>query len=314
MTGGSGGPVFIGGLDQSGKTPMRRILEASTGVAFSRRTYLWTVLDGRYGSLDDDRALARCLGALRGHVTLRDLDVDLEEIGRRLRAGERSYTRLFELIGESIATRAGRQRWGTQEAGVEERADSLLERFPTARIIHMVRDPRDRHVAVRGHRWQSVGGLGASIAAWLVNARAAIRNTARHPDSYRIVRLEDLVLMPEETGRGVAAFIGEPDGAAVARAAAAWVVEARGGGELPERPKPSRGIDGREAHFVDAMAGEELDALGYPRTAVRLSRIDAVRYGAATWPVNRARAALTSVAGSGRAAAARMHKVRMEDP
>jgi hypothetical protein len=61
------------------------------------------------------------------------------------------------------------------------------------------------------------------------------------------------------------------------------------------------------------MAGEEMDALGYPRTAQRLSAIDAVRYGAVIWPLSRARAALTRGTGSGRAAAARMDKVRMED-
>ena len=309
---GGGGPVFIGGLDQSGKTPMRRILDASTGIAFSRRTYLWTLFDARFGDLEDDRALARCLEALRGHATLRELGVDLEAIERGLRSGERSYERLFELIGSSIATSAGRPRWGMQEAGVEGRADDILERFSAARIIHMVRDPRRRHGAVRDRRGRGVGALGASVADWLANARAGIGNVARHPERYRIVRYEDLVAAPEETGRAIAAFIEEGDAEAIARAARAWVVEAR-----PDRdasaPTTARGIDACAARFVEAMAGPEMDALGYARSAARLSPIDRVRYGVATWPINRARAALTRATGSRRAAVARMGKVQTNE-
>ena len=48
------GPVFITGLDLSGKTRLRRLLGAHPDLYLVRSTALWTGDDDRYGDLADE--------------------------------------------------------------------------------------------------------------------------------------------------------------------------------------------------------------------------------------------------------------------
>ena len=45
------GPIFVGGLDRSGKTLLRLALSSHPNIAMTRRTYTWTEVYQRYGDL-----------------------------------------------------------------------------------------------------------------------------------------------------------------------------------------------------------------------------------------------------------------------
>lgn len=279
------GPVFIGGLDRSGKTPVRRILEASTEISFSRGTYLWTRFDGRHGDLTDDGRLARCLDELRHYAPLRARHVNLDSVERELRHGRRSYARLFGLIGAHSARAAGKVRWGEQEGGVEGRIDAILTEFPDARLIHLVRDPRDRHLAVEA-AGRRLGLLGVSVARWQDNARRALSNAGRHPGRYLVLRYEDLATAPRETALLVARFIGEVDSLQMADAAAAWAERAGVDYDAAAVGRFATDMPVSEQWFVQACLAHELDKLRYPILQLRVTFTDRLRYAAAVWPLN----------------------------
>jgi hypothetical protein len=147
---------------------------------------------------------------MRRYRRHRRLDPDWDRLRADFVAGERGYARLFALMEEQHAARLGRPRWGDKSLHTERYADRVFEHFPDARIIHMVRDPRDRYASVL-KRWKKVrGGAGASTAAWIASIQLGERNRQRHPDGYRLLRYEDLAARPEETLRDICAFIGEP--------------------------------------------------------------------------------------------------------
>jgi hypothetical protein len=126
------------------------------------------------------------------------------------------------------------------------------------------------------------------------------------------VRLEDLVADPEATGRTVAAFIGASDADAVADAARAWADDARRRDD-PSLASVARHPRGPDARFVASLAGDEMDALGYPRPSDRLSPIEWLRYGVVTLPLNGIRAALaraTATTAGSRAGKLRSSGVR----
>ena len=281
------GPVFIGGLDRSGKTPLRRILEASTEIAFSRRMYLWTRVDGRYGDLADDASLSRCIDALRSHPRMGELQVDLDAVESELRAGRRTYPRLFDLIGSASARAGGKRRWGDQEGGVEERADAILGELADARMIHLLRDPRDRHVAVRAGR-RRPGLLGISVARWQANARRAIANAEHHPDRYLLLRYEDLARSPRETALRLGKFIDVPELSRVAEAAIAWATEAGVDDDARAIGRFAASMPASEQWFVQSRLQRELEALEYPILPLKLTLAERLRYAAVVWPLNRA--------------------------
>src|SRR5207249_8822924 len=102
-------------------------------------------------------------------------------------AGERTYPRLFELIESQFAERVDRPRWGDKSLNTEHYAGPIFRAYPGARILHMIRDPRDRYASSLA-RWKvRRGGVGAGSAEWLASARIAATNQRRYPDRYRVV-------------------------------------------------------------------------------------------------------------------------------
>ena len=134
-------PIFIGGLDRSGKTLLRLSLSCHPHIALVRRTNTWTEVYDRYGSLARPENLERCLAALLANRHVAALQLDMDRLRCEFRQGEPSYGRLFALLHGQYAERWGKRRWGEQLAFVEHYAEPLFASYPEARIIHMLRDP-----------------------------------------------------------------------------------------------------------------------------------------------------------------------------
>ena len=204
------GPIFIGGLDRSGTSLIYALLASHPRIAMTRRTNWWSYFHGQYGSLEDDANLDRLLEVMGRYRRHRKLEPDLAALRAELVPGQRSYGRLFGLLEAQHATRLGKPRWGDKSLHTERYAATVLADFPDARIIHMIRDPRDRYASVL-KRWKHLrGGVGAATAAWLASIRLAERNARAYPGRYLILRYEDLASEPDAHLRRVADFVGEP--------------------------------------------------------------------------------------------------------
>src|SRR5206468_10786363 len=115
---------------------------AHPALELTRHTDLWGRCHERSGDLARTDNLDRCLAAMLADERARTLQPDAERIRREFLEGPRSYARLFGLFHQHHAERAGKRRWGERLAFVERYAAPIFEAFPTARMIHMIRDPR----------------------------------------------------------------------------------------------------------------------------------------------------------------------------
>jgi Sulfotransferase family len=204
------GPIYIGGAARSGKTLMRWLLASHSRVAVSRRADVWPRFYARYGDLARRENLDRCLEAMLARPQVAALVSDPQRIRSDFARGSPTYGRLFALIQDQYAARCNKLRSGDQSGQIDRFAEPVMRAFPDARILHLIRDPRDRHEAVAARAGPlRPGSAGRSAASWLRSARLALRNAARWPDNYRVVRYETLVSRPEETLREVCAFVGE---------------------------------------------------------------------------------------------------------
>jgi len=296
------GPIFIGGLDRSGKTYMRLMLTSHPHIAMSRRTNLWTHFYNRFGDLSRQDNFERCLAAMLRRKHVRSLQPDPERLRREFWQGEPTYVRLFALLHQQYAEREGKPRWGAQTELVERYADLVFSAYPTARMIHMLRDPRDRYEASLARRPQGRGRVGAAAARWQHSAGLARRNRQRYPDRYKIIRYETMVSQPEETLQEVCAFLEEEYTAAMlTMEEAARFQEGSGQGANPRSGQSPLSTDYvgryrqvvpmREIAFMQAYAGREMEAWGYPLEPIRFSLGDRLRFYFIDWPGNLARMA-----------------------
>lgn len=272
------GPVFVAGPERSGTSLLYALLGSHPDIAMTRRTNLWRYVYGQYGDLSDPAQLDRCLATLRRYKRLTVLDLDFDDLRESFLDGPATYPRLFELIGRQVADREGKPRWGDKSLLTERFAELIVDAYPGARILHMVRDPRDRFASVQARWGRRLGGVGAGTAEWVDSARLAMENERRLPDSYRALRYEDLVTAPERTLRDVCAFIDAPwsedmlsmDGADSFREEGG---NSSYGSRTPGTISPDsvgrhrEVLSERQIDFIHLMAAEPMQRLGYRPSA-----------------------------------------------
>jgi hypothetical protein len=293
-------PLFIAGPDRSGTTLMYALLASHPDVSMVRRTNMWRYFHGRYGDLAEAANLERCLTAMVGYRRMRHLGPDPDRIRREFLQGAPTYGRLFALFHLHNAERVGAGRWGDKSLHTEHYADRVFAEFPDARIIHMVRDPRDRYASVRARHERDLSRVGAATGRWLASTRAARRNQARYPDRYLLVRYEDLARAPGPKMREICAAVGLVYSPIVLSLPGAPEHRDRGGnssfGDLEPGKISTRAIGRfREAlptvdiAFIQLVAGPQMAALGYDRVGIELRGTARLRFWLAQLPVDLAR-------------------------
>ena len=265
-------PVFVAGLDRSGKTTMAGFLTSHPSIAIPPvGSNLEMYFYRRFGDLGREANLDRCLAAMLRYKHVRILEPDADAIRRAFRDGPATYERLFALVLAGYADREGKRRWGAQTGLIERHADMLFAAYPDARIVHMVRDPRDRYEASLAAWPDGRGRAGGATARWRYSVGLAERNITRYPNGYLVVRFEDLVLDAEATLRRVLGFLDEPfDPSILAMSGARAHREKLGRhAEAGRLLSPSfiggfRGrIPVRELAFIQSFAGRAMRRHGY---------------------------------------------------
>jgi Sulfotransferase family len=259
------GPIFIGGLAQSGKTPLRMVLGTHPDVSMTRQTYMWRRFYGRFGDLSRGRNLEHCLSAMLRETGVQRLGPDPERIRLEFLDGPTTYAHLFALFHQHHAERMGKQRWGEQLTFAERFADPIFAAFPTARMIHMIRDPRARYAAGKGAHRRTIGKVGWETAMWLYSIALAERHRRQYPDNYKVVRYEALTMRPLETVRELCAFVEEECVPSMERVLAA-IRFGRGNGvdDTAGSIAHTNGWSPADVVFVNKYARRELRALNYP--------------------------------------------------
>lgn len=292
-------PVLVGGADRSGTTLMYALLASHPALAMVRRTNLWRWFDGRYGDLADPANLDRCLDDLVRYRRLEALQPDPERLRRELLAGPPTYGRLFDLLMRHHAERCGAPRWGDKSLHTEHHVDRVFAAFPDARVIHMLRDPRDRWASVRNRPDSDAHQIGSSTGRWVQSARAAARNQRARPDHYLVVRYEDLAADPEGTMRRVCAFIGEDyvpamlqmGGVPSHREGSNSSFGDVGAGTISTAAvgRYRQVLDPHEVAVIQSLAGRHLTAAGYTPDPVPLPASERLQLAVQVLPVQWAR-------------------------
>lgn len=292
---GFAGPVFIGGGERSGKTLMRFMLSALPSLAMTRRVNMWPGFYQRYGDLAEDRNLERCLEAMVHTKHVRFLEPDAGRIRREFRQGPATYARLFALFQQHYAEREGKSRWGDQTPGIERYADPIFAAYPGAKMIQMLRDPRDCYEAALTKSAPRRVRAGIITASWLQSAGLARRNREKYPGRYKIVQFEQMVSRPEETLQEVCAFLGERYSPSVISLESIPRFQVQSGQTIAPGQSPlSVDFIGRhrrfapksEIAFIQMLTVGEMLSWGYTLTPIRLTAAEWIRFLLLCWPVN----------------------------
>lgn len=203
------GPVFIVGCSRSGTTLLQQMLNAHSRLAIAPETHFVPRFWERastYGNLGDDESFRGLLEDVAARAEFGDLGIERETFLAEAREIERSFAGVLRLLLELFARAKGAEVMGEKTPAHVQHMARLLDAFPGARFVHVVRDPR---AVVSSRLRQSWGHDTARDNArfWVEAVRAARRQAPALGGRLTTIRYEDLVARTESVLRTVCAFL-----------------------------------------------------------------------------------------------------------
>jgi hypothetical protein len=262
-------PVFIVGAARSGTGLLRNLIRAHPDISIPGESHFIPHFYRAYGDPKDANSaqqLARRILAF-SRVKLWRLSLDESQF-----ADCRTYAAVIDRLFRLFAQSEGKTRWGDKTPHYASHIPALVELFPDAQFVHIVRDGR----AVSASWVRSSFGPGNSYAAadqWKRRVEDARRAGATLPETqYLEVRYEAVLQSTEATMRGVFAFLGEtpPDDIGILNPPATQLEDPRWSGASHTEivssnvEKWKRTMPRSERRIVEATAGDLLEELGYP--------------------------------------------------
>jgi hypothetical protein len=210
-------PIFIVGANRSGTTLLRLILNAHSRIAIpDELLYITSYLAGRgiqqwkdpgFSSSRYRRFIENFLE--RNAEALSPLD--LEQLADRIATSSPpNFRSPYQMTLEAWAHHHGKERWGEKTPSNIFYAETILEMFPDAQFIHLIRDPRAGVASMQDVWFFSDDPVFNALnrKKYLTEGQSILEKHV--PASQRrIARYEDLVRDPESVVRSLCAFLGE---------------------------------------------------------------------------------------------------------
>ena len=195
---------FLVGCPRSGTTLLSVLLDRHTRLCVPPETAFFDEIGRRLWR----RSNALALTLLKEWRRLPELQMEPEEVLRRISARRPRRAELLAAILDLYAERQGKARCGEKTPRHLLHVPTILKSFPKAQIVCVLRDGRDVALSLNAMPWHK-GGLRTAARLWRKNARLMDAFAHRYADRFRVVRYEDLVANTEHVLRGVMAFLGE---------------------------------------------------------------------------------------------------------
>lgn len=261
-------PFFIVGCGRSGTSLLRAELIKRTNAAIPLESLFIT----DYLRVKDRLSVDAVL-------TLLIAEPEIREWGLNIKAANfqhcRSVVEVIRTLHEKYAEKEKKERWGHKTPRFIRALDLISSNFPEAHFIHIVRDPR----AVASSLIRSdVHRSNAFFAAkrWVLDVNYGLEFERHNPDKMIRMNYETLVLNPGATLDKIANYL------------ELRIAQNRGDDEIPGAGEYSRfyknihanlnqpltqqyvdrwkeDLSPDEVRVVEAISGELMEELGYPR-------------------------------------------------
>ncbi len=282
--------VFVVGCPRSGTTLLQRLLDAHPELAVINET-LWITREAERRKVVTREGFVtpELVSRLFEYRRFRRLDIPREEVERLLDSDAPvSYPRFVSGIFDTYGEQRGKRLVGDKSPGYVREMATLHALWPEAKFIHLIRDGRDVWLSVAGWKKadRSVGQFAtwtedpvATTALWWERSVRLGREAGASVSAtlYHEVRYEDLVADPGRECRAVCDFLGLSYDEAMLRfyegrtrdlepglpSKRAWLPPTPGLRDWKEQMAPD------DVERFEAVAGDLLDELGYPRASPR---------------------------------------------
>ena len=196
-------PIFAGGMFRSGTSLFRAMLGQHSAISAGLET-AWFELDWENGRGRGSEALSEYVARTSGFY-----DEDLA-IAKKMAADSADPEAFIDKLLEAKTRRDGSKRWVEKTPGNVRFADRIFRRWPDARMVHIIRDPRDVFASLRqGGKWDTVEEFSSRWCETFSGWEGSKKSGVVTDENGLEIRYESLVLDPARTMAKVLEFAGE---------------------------------------------------------------------------------------------------------
>lgn len=199
------GPLFIVGCGRSGTTLLKDLLNSSPEIKIPPESHFLLEFYKLYGDPTSDEEAIHLLERLQNMYRFKryDLDIEPEDVKHF-----RTYREFINYVYSQFAAKYEVPRWGEKTPHYVKYMDDILELFPNARIVHMIRDGRDVALSIINREW-GPNNVYKAAQFWKKTLDQGLPLAKNIPaDQYIEIRYEDLLRDPESTMQTICHFAG----------------------------------------------------------------------------------------------------------
>jgi len=207
---------FILGRPRTGTTLLRSLMDAHPNVQIPWECQFMINLYPKYGTLEhwNMETLEHFYSELLEQWQFKSWHIDHDKLRADLLAcaGPTTYAsvcRVVYLNHISFYPKEEIRMIGDKNPGYSIYYDRLKKIFPDAKFIYILRDYRDNFHSVKNVDFE-LPIVSVVVYKWKYFYKRALEAARKYPESFYLLRYEDLVSEPEPQLRGVCEFLGLP--------------------------------------------------------------------------------------------------------
>jgi len=193
-------PIFIGGLFKSGTTLLRAMLGQHSSIASGLETQWFNMdWDGM-----KDKEFYDHMERLKKFYGFK------KSLTERIVNESKDVIQFLNLFLGLYAKSLGKKRWAEKTPGNILHLDKIYTGWSGAKVIHIIRDPRDAFASLRqAKKWDTIEVFSDLWCQYLGSVEKFKKESPLHEDKFMEIRYEALITRPKEIMKRILVFLGE---------------------------------------------------------------------------------------------------------
>lgn len=273
-------PIFVVGVGRSGTSLLHAMLNAHSDIGFTPETHFYQKYIVTKNKVIGNLNLIRLLEVLDKDESFNRLSSSPEELIRKYRetyGDSPDLVKFYEFLLKYEVNKMDKKIYGDKDPKLLLHIDSLVKNYPKAKIIHIIRDPRDVMVSRMKAGWSAKYPMLLSALVCSAQLKIGLKKAlSLKSSSYYEILYESLIENPETELIKMCNFLGvayepsmlqfqESANKLVSKEEMQWKDKTMGPLLSSNKGKWKKSLTSRQIFEIETVCNQAFEVFGYSK-------------------------------------------------